>query len=89
MILGDSDNDSQTDILAVASAEDTLCQHISGSNNWAYSTNISMNEKFQDAVLADMDGDGQDDLVSIDADGTLGMRSYSGCLLYTSPSPRD
>ena len=77
LILGDSDNDSQTDILVIASEEDTLCQHISG-NSWAYSTNISMNEKFQDAVLADMDGDGQDDLVFIDADGTLGMRAFSG-----------
>ena len=78
LILGDSDNDSQTDVLAIAEDEDTLCQHLSGTNSWSYSTNVTMNEKFEDALLADMDGDGQDDLVSIDADGTLGMRSFSG-----------
>ena len=82
LILGDSDNDSRTDILAVAEDEDMLCQHLSG-NGWSYSTNVTMNEKFMDALLADMDGDGQDDLVSIDADGTLGMRSFSGGV-YTS-----
>ncbi|MEE2747789.1 MAG: VCBS repeat-containing protein [Candidatus Thermoplasmatota archaeon] len=77
LIVGDSDNDGSTDILAVAEGEDTLCQHLSG-NSWSYTTNVTMNEKFEDALLADMDGDGQDDLVSIDADGTLGMRSFSG-----------
>ena len=77
LILGDSDNDSQTDVLAIAEDENTLCQHLSG-NGWSYTTNVTMNEKFEDALLADMDGDGQDDLVSIDADGTLGMRSFSG-----------
>jgi len=82
LILGDSDNDSRTDILAVAEDEDMLCQHLSGSS-WSYTTNVTMNEKFEDAILADMDGDGQDDIVSIDADGTLGMRSFSGGA-YTS-----
>ena len=77
LIIGDSDNDSASDILAVAEDEDTLCQHLSG-NSWAYTTNVTMNEKFEDALLADLDGDGQDDLISIDADGTLGMRSFSG-----------
>jgi len=77
LILGDSDNDSQTDVLVIADDEDMICQHFSG-NGWSYSTNVTMNEKFEDALLADMDGDGQDDLVSIDADGTLGMRTFSG-----------
>mgnify|MGYP003330694378 FL=1 len=75
LILGDSDGDGSSDILAVAIDEDELCQHMSG-NSWSYSTNVSMNEKFEDAFLADLDGDSQDDLISIDADGT--------CLLYTS-----
>ena len=77
LILGDSDGDGSTDVLAVASDEDELCQHMSG-NSWSYTTNVSMNEKFEDAVLADLDGDLQDDLISIDADGTLGFRSFSG-----------
>ena len=77
LILGDSDGDGSTDILAVAIDEDELCQHMSG-NSWSYTTNVSMNEKFEDAVLADLDGDSQDDLISIDADGTLGFRSFSG-----------
>ena len=77
LILGDSDGDGSTDILAVATDEDELCQHMSG-NSWTYTTNVSMNEKFEDAVLADLDGDSQDDLISIDADGTLGFRSFSG-----------
>ena len=77
LILGDSDNDSQTDVLAIAEDENMICQHFSG-NGWSYSTNVTMNEKFEDALLADMDGDGQDDLISIDADGTLGMHSFSG-----------
>ena len=77
LILGDSDGDGSTDILAVAIDENELCQHISG-NSWSYTTNVSMNEKFEDAVLADLDGDSQDDLISIDADGTLGFRSFSG-----------
>ena len=77
LIVGDSDNDSRSDILAIAEDEDTLCQHISG-NSWAYSMNVTMNEKFEDALLADLDGDGQDDLVFIDADGTLGVRTFSG-----------
>ena len=76
LILGDSDGDGSTDILAVAEDEDNLCQHFSG-NSWAYSSNVSMNEKFESAILADMDGDNQDDLVSIDADGTLGVRLFS------------
>ncbi len=82
LILGDSDNDSRTDVLVVAGDEDTLCPHYSG-NTWSQSANITMNEKFEDALLADMDGDGQDDLIFIDADGTLGMRSFSGGV-YTS-----
>ena len=77
LILGDSDGDGSSDILAVAIDEDELCQHMSG-NSWSYSTNVSMNEKFEDALLADLDGDSQDDLISIDADGTLGFRSFSG-----------
>ena len=82
LILGDSDNDGRTDILAVASDENTLCPHFSG-NSWTQSMNLTMNEKFEDALLADLDGDNQDDLVFIDADGTLGMRSFSGGT-YTS-----
>ena len=76
LILGDSDGDGSTDILAVAIDENELCQHISG-NSWNYTTNVSMSEKFEDAVLADLDGDSQADLISIDADGTLGFRSFS------------
>jgi hypothetical protein len=82
LILGDSDNDGRTDIIAVASDVDTLCPHFSG-NSWSQSMNITMSNKFEDALLADLDGDGQDDLVSLDADGTLGMRSFSGGA-YTS-----
>ena len=90
LILGDSDGDGRTDILAIAFDEDVLCQHMSG-NSWNYSTNVSMNEKFEDAVLADLDGDLQDDLISIDADGTLGIRSfsagsYSTAITVTVPS---
>jgi len=77
LIIGDSDNDGSTDILAIASDVDTLCPHFS-TNSWSQSMNITMNNKFEDALLADLDGDGQDDLVSIDADGTLGMRTFSG-----------
>ena len=83
LIVGDSDNDGSTDVLAIASAEDTLCPHYS-SNSWSQSANITMNEKFEDALLADLDGDGQDDLVFIDADGTLGMRSFSGGVYTTA-----
>ncbi|MDG1525418.1 MAG: hypothetical protein P8Q90_05050 [Candidatus Thalassarchaeaceae archaeon] len=83
LIVGDSDNDSSTDVLVVAEDENMLCQHLSG-NGWSYSTNVTMNEKFEDALLADMDGDGQDDIVSIDADGTLGMRSFSGGVFTTA-----
>ena len=76
LIAGDANNDSFTDILVQASDVDTICPHFS-SNSWSPSSNISMNEKFEDALLADVDGDGQDDLISIDADGTLAMRSFS------------
>jgi len=76
-ILGDSNNDGQTDILSIDESEDTLCQHLSGSSNWAHSVNLTMNAKFVDALLADLDGDGQDDIVTLDADGTLGMHSFN------------
>ncbi|MEE2759094.1 MAG: hypothetical protein VYA86_03840 [Candidatus Thermoplasmatota archaeon] len=76
LVLGDADGDGSTDILAMASEPNQLCQHLSG-NSWNYSTNVSMSEKFEDAVLADLDGDSQDDLISIDADGTLAFRAFS------------
>ncbi|MCS5535658.1 MAG: hypothetical protein NZ802_07365, partial [Candidatus Poseidoniales archaeon] len=53
LILGDSDNDGRTDIIAVASDVDTLCPHFSG-NSWSQSMNITMNENFEDAILADL-----------------------------------
>lgn len=76
LIVGDADNDSRTDILVQASDVDTICPHLSG-NNWSPSSNITMNEKFESALLSDLDGDGQDDLISIDADGLLGIRAFS------------
>ena len=78
LLVGDANNDTRADVLVIASSENTLCQHLSGTSAWAHSVNISLDPKFEDAVLADLDGDGQADLVTLDADGRMGLRGFSG-----------
>ncbi|MDP6906752.1 MAG: VCBS repeat-containing protein [Candidatus Thalassarchaeaceae archaeon] len=77
LITGDANGDGKTDLLAIDSIEKTLCQHLSGTSGWAHSVNLTMDSLFADAILADIDSDGQDDLVSIDADGELNSRIFS------------
>ena len=84
LILGDANGDGRSDVLAVASSVNTLCQHLSGTSAWSYSVNLSMDAQFSDALLTDLDADAQDDLVWIEEDGTLGARLFSGGAFATA-----
>ncbi|MEE2812747.1 MAG: hypothetical protein VX320_06450 [Candidatus Thermoplasmatota archaeon] len=77
LITGDANGDGETDILTIADTDKTLCQHLSGSSGWSHTVNITMDQMFVDAILADLDSDGQDDLVYLHADGALNSRIFS------------
>ena len=78
LITGDANGDGKADILSVADTDKALCQHLSGISGWGHSVNITMDQNFVDAMLADLDSDGQDDLVYIHNDGDLNSRIFSG-----------
>ncbi|MEE2811422.1 MAG: VCBS repeat-containing protein [Candidatus Thermoplasmatota archaeon] len=89
IIIGDVNGDGNSDVLSIAQDDLTLCQHLSGSSAWSHSANLTMGSQFSDAILVDLDGDSQDDVATIDIDGTLSAYlfsagSFSGTAITTS-----
>ena len=61
-------------------------------NLWSDSEITVSNPYLADMDVADIDGDGNADIVMVVRDNTATnqyIQVYKGCLLYTSPSPRD
>jgi len=70
--IGDFDGDGRADIAASDATNESACIHISlSTGGWANSSNLSLGQGFADLTVGDLDGDGDDELISVHSDGSL------------------
>lgn len=78
LVTGDIDGDGSSDVVAIASDDENICIHLSGTNSWQSPMNHSIGGQFADGTLSDMDADGQADWIYVNTTGDLGVNIFSG-----------
>ena len=96
IISGDLDGDDNLDVVTVDKLDYQVTSLLGdGSGNLSKKSATEVGEKPQGGTIADLDGDGDLDLALTNYNNVVGSVNIlegdgsGGCLLYTSPSPRD
>lgn len=76
--VGDIDRDNHSDVLSFNPSNNLVCVHFfnSSTGNFGNATPISLTSGLISALLGDIDGNGQADILSIHQNGIVSLREY-------------